>query len=163
MKFCELSSWTAHKKIHDVYYDSDMPIMNPNKGTIPSEQNYKRNFVEQIQLDKVDSFTLQHKSKLLQIQTHLVFQPIKTGVCGNLITCSNTKWGFSEISNIQIHWYHNLSSRWIFHRTSFFWNRIILLVNLLAPPSEPNLGNFVQLRISSGQKFICSHVAAQLF
>ena len=62
------------------------------------QQNYKRNFVEQIQLDKVDSFTLQHKSKLLQIQIHLVFQPIKTGVCGNLITCSNTKWGFSEIS-----------------------------------------------------------------
>ena len=127
------------------------------------QQNYKRNFVEQIQLDKVDSFTLQHKSKLLQIQTHLVFQPIKTGVCGNLITCSNTKWGFSEISNIQIPWYHGLSPRWMFHRTGFFWNRIILLVNLLAPPSEPNLGNFVQLRISSGQKFICSHVAAQLF
>ena len=65
--------------------------------------------------------------------------------------------------NIQIPWYHGLSPRWMFHRTSFFWNRIILLVNLLAPPSEPNLGNFVQLRISSGQKFICSHIAAQLF
>ena len=43
MKFCQLSSWTAHKKIHDVYYDSDMPIMNPDKGTVPSKQSYKRN------------------------------------------------------------------------------------------------------------------------
>ena len=48
------------------------------------QQNYKRNFVEQIQLDKVDSFTLKHKSKLLQIQTHLVFLPIKTHVCSTL-------------------------------------------------------------------------------
>ena len=48
------------------------------------QENYKRNFVEQIQLDKVDSFTLKHKSKLLQIQTHLVFLPIKTHVCSTL-------------------------------------------------------------------------------
>ena len=74
------------------------------------QENYKRNFVEQIQLDKVDSFTLAHKSKLLQIQTHLVFiqPPIKTYVCWTLKFCwtkLGSKWKYSTGIILNLEYY----------------------------------------------------------
>ena len=142
------------------------------RGVGGKQQNYKRNFVEQIQLDKVDSFTLQHKSKLLQIQTHLVFGPIKTHVCWTLTSCL-LKVGFKvKIHEWKIlhqcmeHWkclfinYKIVKGKFFTGLCEYDWRKNCqrkvhsVLVNLLPPLTEPNLGNFVQLQISSWQLYL---------
>ena len=101
------------------------------------QENYKRNFVEQIQLDKVDSFTLKHKSKLLQIQTHLVFLPIKTHVCSTLAPLQPTwvqkenNWKNLKISKTHFHKFQ-MPLTWIWLKKNLL--RKTFFVGKFAPP-----------------------------